>query len=144
MVAKGAKSDIMHIDVIFVYGFYIRGKSASIGLRSGSYGCRCHARKKLNLKRSDLSMYTKDKHNRITLRLNENQFEFVRSNADILGVSPSDFLRMVINASMFTQQKIDESKNISEEMSDIVSGAVNVMKDGEGRENDKTNINNIV
>lgn len=89
-------------------------------------------------------MYTNDKNKRITLRLNENQFEFVRSNADILGVSPSDFLRMVINASMFTQQRIDESKNIGEEISDITSEAVNVMKDGAGRENDKANINNIV
>lgn len=45
-------------------------------------------------------MYTKDKANRITLRLNESQFNFVKSSADLLGVSPSDFLRMVINASM--------------------------------------------
>lgn len=45
-------------------------------------------------------MYTKDKAKRITLRLNDNQFNFVKSSADILGVSPSDFLRMVINASM--------------------------------------------
>lgn len=45
-------------------------------------------------------MYTKDKSNRITLRLNESQFNFVKSSADLLGVSPSDFLRMVINASM--------------------------------------------
>lgn len=45
-------------------------------------------------------MYTKDKARRVTLRLNENQFNFVKSSADILGVSPSDFLRMVINASM--------------------------------------------
>lgn len=45
-------------------------------------------------------MYTQDKTKRITLRLNENQFNFVKSSADILGVSPSDFLRMVINATM--------------------------------------------
>ena len=47
-------------------------------------------------------MYTKDKACRITLRLNEEQFEFVKANADILGVSPSEFLRMVVNASMAT------------------------------------------
>lgn len=45
-------------------------------------------------------MYTKDKSQRITLRLNENQFEFVKGSADVLGVSPSDFLRMVINVAM--------------------------------------------
>ena len=45
-------------------------------------------------------MYTKDKAIRITLRLNDNQFAFVKTSADVLGVSPSEFLRMVINASM--------------------------------------------
>lgn len=45
-------------------------------------------------------MYTKDKTNRITLRLNDEQFEFVRSSAEPLGVSPSEFLRMVVNATM--------------------------------------------
>lgn len=45
-------------------------------------------------------MYTKDKNNRITLRLNDQQFEFVRKSSEPLGVSPSEFLRMVINATM--------------------------------------------
>lgn len=45
-------------------------------------------------------MYTKDKSNRITLRLNDEQFEYVRASAEPLGVSPSEFLRMVINATM--------------------------------------------
>lgn len=45
-------------------------------------------------------MYTKDKTKRITLRLNDQQFEFVRKSSEPLGVSPSDFLRMVINATM--------------------------------------------
>lgn len=71
-------------------------------------------------------MYTKDKSNRITLRLNEDQFAFVKTSADIVGVSPSEFLRMVINQTMaFTKLS-----NTSEEVS--------------GRENDKTNINDIV
>lgn len=47
-----------------------------------------------------LNMYTKDKTNRITLRLNDEQFEYVRASAEPLGVSPSEFLRMVINATM--------------------------------------------
>lgn len=45
-------------------------------------------------------MYTKDKTNRITLRLNDQQMEFVKASADPLGVPPSEFLRMVINATM--------------------------------------------
>ena len=53
-------------------------------------------------------MYTKDKNHRITLRLNDAQFQHVQENADILGVSPSDFLRMVINASIATSSKLAE------------------------------------
>lgn len=45
-------------------------------------------------------MYTKDKTKRITLRLNDEQFEFVQASAEPLGVSPSEFLRMVVNATM--------------------------------------------
>lgn len=72
-------------------------------------------------------MYTKDKTNRITLRLNDEQFEFVKGNADVLGVSPSEFLRMVVNSSMAlakaTEVKIHKS-----------------LQEGNGRENDKANI----
>lgn len=72
-------------------------------------------------------MYTKDKANRITLRLNNEQFDFVKGNADVLGVSPSEFLRMVVNASMATT-KTDLSK----------------IEEGLGRANDKTDSNDIV
>lgn len=68
-------------------------------------------------------MYTKDKTNRITLRLTDDQFEFVKQNADFLGVSPSEFLRMVVNASMATSKT-----------------ALQRIEEGLGRANDKTNI----
>lgn len=73
-------------------------------------------------------MYTKDKSNRITLRLNDEQFEFVKGNADVLGVSPSEFLRMVVNASMATTKKV---------ISEVEGGLT-------GRENDKADCDNIV
>ena len=73
-------------------------------------------------------MYMKDKQTRITLRLSEKQFDFVKSNAEIMGVSPSEFLRIVINATMSTQKIKIENINNEEVL---------------GRENDKTNINNI-
>ena len=74
-------------------------------------------------------MYMKDKANRITLRLNDEQFNFVKSNADIVGVSPSEFLRMIVNATMsMTKSTMAQMKN----------------EEGNGRENDKANINNIV
>lgn len=74
-------------------------------------------------------MYTKDKAQRITLRLNDEQFNFVKENADLLGVSPSEFLRMVVNSSMAMSRKLDEK--IKERI-------------GDGRANDKANINDIV
>ena len=74
-------------------------------------------------------MYTKDKAFRITLRLNEEQFSFVKEQADTLGVSPSEFLRMVVNASLATSKKVTEKLN---------------GRSGEGRENDKANIDDIV
>lgn len=77
-------------------------------------------------------MYTKDKSNRITLRLNEEQFAFVRENADILGVSPSDFLRMVINSSMAM------SRSVEKKIEQLT------IKEGKGRENDEADSNNIV
>lgn len=70
-------------------------------------------------------MYTKDKSQRITLRLNDEQFLFVKMNADILGVSPSEFLRMVVNASMSTAKLANEKLKLKME-------AI-------GRENDKAN-----
>ena len=72
-------------------------------------------------------MYLNDKTNRITLRLNDNQFQFVKLNSDTLGVSPSEFLRMVINATMT-----------------LTNNTIDVLQEGIGRENDKANFNNIV
>lgn len=66
-------------------------------------------------------MYLNDKTNRITLRLNDNQFAFVKQSADMLGVSPSEFLRMVINTTMSMS---------------LVS-----REDGDRRENEKTDFN---
>ena len=72
-------------------------------------------------------MYMKDKTNRITLRLNDEQFEFVKQNADVLGVSPSEFLRMVVNSAM------------------AMTTAVTLkVEEGAGRANDKTDSNNLL
>ena len=74
-------------------------------------------------------MYTKDKSHRITLRLNEEQFNFVKDQADMLDVGPSEFLRMVVNASLATSKKLTSTMN---------------ERIGNGRENDKANSDNIV
>lgn len=54
-------------------------------------------------------IYTNDKKTRLTLRLNEKQFNFVQRSAEQYGVSPSEFLRMVINASMYQTNKYDSA-----------------------------------
>lgn len=79
-------------------------------------------------------MYTKDKSNRITLRLNDEQFDFVKMNADILGVSPSEFLRILINSTLA----------LSKSASKALDNKLNATKESLGRENDKTNIDDIV
>lgn len=94
-------------------------------------------------------MYEKDKSQRITLRLNQTQFDFVKENSDMLGVSPSDFLRMVINATLATS-KMAQSKlaNNTEERAAFDSVVKSNFNDIEGkvmrRENEQTDINDIV
>ncbi len=77
-------------------------------------------------------MNMKDKSNRITLRLNDEQFKFIKNSADVLGVSPSEFLRMVVNSTMVIS---DTKKNGNKGVFD------NFEKGGAGRENDKTDSN---
>lgn len=83
-------------------------------------------------------MYTKDKTHRITLRLNEEQHSFVCENAEMLGVSPSDFLRMVINASLATVKK---AASRLERASDNL---INSESEGQGRENDEANQHDLI
>jgi uncharacterized protein (DUF1778 family) len=72
-------------------------------------------------------MNIKDKTNRITLRLNDKQFNFVKESADVLGVSPSEFLRMIINSTMvMTDEKAKK-------------GVFSKVAGGLGRANDKSN-----
>lgn len=79
-------------------------------------------------------MYEGNKLHRVTLRLNPDQFEYVKASADILGVSPSEFLRMVINSTMaLTTQTSAKIQEITE-----------TIKGGQGRENDKANIDDSV
>ena len=114
-------------------GDVLSDKLSTRGLTSGFFSAIMTSSPKTRLRTIFESeneiMYTKDKLFRITLRLNEEQFTFVKDQADILGVSPSEFLRMVVNASLATNKKLAEK--LQERI-------------GEGRENDKADINNIV
>lgn len=65
---------------------------------------------------------------RITLRLNEKQYDFIIGVSEILGVSPSDYLRMVVNSGMVTMQKAEDNtkgtvgthENVKANSNDIV------------------------
>lgn len=75
-------------------------------------------------------MYEKDKKTRITVRLTNEQFEAVKSKSDVLGISPSDFIRMLINSMIYVEahgNPIDTQK---------IGGL--------SRENDKADSDNLV
>lgn len=65
-------------------------------------------------------MYMKDKQTRLTLRLSEKQFDFVKNSADILEVSPSEFLRLVINQTMNMQKGAERRENENADINDIL------------------------
>jgi hypothetical protein len=78
-------------------------------------------------------MYTKDKNTRITLRLNEQQFDFVKWQSNALGVSPSEFLRMVVNLAMTANDNVTDS-----DIEELINKGVG------RRENENADSNNIV
>lgn len=86
-------------------------------------------------------MYENDKVQRITLRLTQKQFDFVKLNADYLGVSPSEFLRMVVNSAMFT---IDNTKISPVSSNSAVITIGQNESEVEGRENDETNKHDFI
>lgn len=75
-------------------------------------------------------MYTKDKSHRVTLRLNDEQMAFILKDSEMLGVSPSEYIRMVINSSMAVYKKADSS----------LKAFIKTMEDNR-RENDITTSN---
>lgn len=103
-------------------------------------------------------MYEKDKTYRITLRLNERQFAFVKKNAETMDVSPSDFLRIVINTSMVMFDTQEAQKNSAEIEQKVIQNYVannpqkvaeatefiTEIKEGDGRENDKADKHHFV
>lgn len=54
---------------------------------------------------------------RVTLRLNEEQYNFIIDCSNLLGVSPSDYIRMTINSGMVALK----NKNLSINVTDMIS-----------------------
>lgn len=49
-----------------------------------------------------------DKTRSVTVRLTEEQYEHLKASADRLEVTPSKFLRMVVNSSMDAERRLTE------------------------------------
>lgn len=88
-------------------------------------------------------MYEKNKAVRLTLRLTQPQFDFVKENSDLLGVSPSEFLRMVVNMTMASSKGVKANPKAGSVCSEVVYDSIKEME-GLGRENDKADCNDIV
>lgn len=106
----------------------------------------------------NMSIYTKDKTHRITLRLNDEQFSFVAESAELYGVSPSEFLRMVISVTMAGQKSMIKTikeapettvkdatvKAIKDSINEPEVAEIIGRKEAKGRENDKADKHDIV
>lgn len=63
---------------------------------------------------------------RITLRLNEKQYKFLIDVSEVLGVSPSDYLRMVVNSGMvnygdkFQKAEVGTHENVKTNIDNII------------------------
>lgn len=63
--------------------------------------------------------YEKDKNVRLTLRVNEDLFAFVHKSAQIMGVSPSEYIRIVLNTLRSTANSFEEGFCRGNEKTDI-------------------------
>lgn len=84
---------------------------------------------------------------RLTLRLTDKQFDFVVTCAELLGVSPSEYIRMSINAYLVASEKeLHDSALKYHEEKKGMSVAAYLRKQREGmvgtNENVKTDFNN--
>lgn len=64
-----------------------------------------------------------DKKRSVTVRLTDSQFDFLAKSATMLGVTPSNFLRMVINTAIYSQQALLEGRSLNLEDMDEHSKA---------------------
>ena len=56
-------------------------------------------------------MYLKDKEHRVIVRVNDKQFKFLKETSKTLDVSPSEFMRMVVNSAMVSTKMLLNKAN---------------------------------
>lgn len=59
-------------------------------------------------------MYTKDLEKRMTLRLSNEQMDFLIQMSEMTGMKPSDYVRMMINTQMYSYKKLSSKLNLDE------------------------------
>lgn len=75
-------------------------------------------------------MYEKDKKQRITLRLNQKQFDFIRKSSESLGIAPSDFIRMLVNSYIYASESAADinAKKTSQAFEELKGEVVNILE----------------
>lgn len=91
--------------------------------------------------RKQRNMYMKDLRHKMTLRLNEDLFNYVNEMSEIYQLSPSDFIRQCIGLSKHSYDQTNQilEKNItgiSDQIGDIMKG---VLENGTDRKTDSNN-----
>lgn len=90
-------------------------------------------------------MYMKDLGERMTLRLTDEQRKYLVEMSKMSGLSPSDFLRMMINTSMYAYNKSKSTESdIYKEGSEIIKEAFKDTVGGTSNENVKTDKHDFV
>lgn len=51
---------------------------------------------------------SENKPHSIHLRLTEEQYTFLKADADMLGIGVSEYVRMIVNTTMYTAKKVGE------------------------------------
>ncbi len=82
-------------------------------------------------------LYEKDKNHRITLRLNDAQFAFLAQSSEVIGVTPSEFLRIVINTTLTSAMNGSLEKATNQAI-------LAIAKEEERRENETSDKHDIV
>ena len=66
-------------------------------------------------------MYEKDKKTRITLRLSEEQMDFVLNDSQTLGISPSEYIRMLISTCISMSKKLKNQMEVKRRENDFAT-----------------------
>lgn len=97
-----------------------------------------------------MSIYTKDKLMRITIRLDAGMSEFIQKNCSLTGQNPSEWVRMALHAMMYASNEIGRVvDNASKEMGRVIDNLPSNMGETKAssgkaakRENKKTSLHN--